>query len=84
MIKNLKVGTRVTFFPVDGAAYSAEGTIIKRSKVGGTFVFNVLVSEGTGSDDGRGKNWVCYAADIISAEPTPGAWTMGGLAPRAK
>lgn len=76
---NLKVGTRVTFYPVDGAAYSSEGTIVSKHPIRKVRYFMVRVTEGTGSNDGKGKEWLCRPSDIISFEPKPGAWTMGGL-----
>lgn len=71
---NLKVGTRVTFTPVDGATYSAEGTIISKHSLRGSRHYMVKVISGTGSTDSKGKEWFCHPSDIISVEPKAGAW----------
>lgn len=74
----VKVGTRVVFSPIDGSFATAEGTVTKRYEAGrsGSVSYSVRVV----SESGAVKDWSCGPDDIISIEPTPGAWTMGGLA----
>lgn len=69
------VGTRVVFYPVSGADYTAEGTIIKRFEAGRSGAVSYLVRVLSGI--GAGKDWNCGPDDITAAEPTPGAWGPG-------